>query len=156
VLAAYRGWRLTSQPTASIEAALREPVDGAEATRCIKGRCIVVEGIQIRTAVREHRCLMVVRGEVDLNTCRNITAIGRLSLTVDAVTSLTIDMSGVEFIDSTGLGALIDLRTYAHGMAKELCLLNPHERVIKIIDITGLAGVFHVETYGRARLRVVD
>ncbi|MGZ6266911.1 MAG: STAS domain-containing protein, partial [Candidatus Limnocylindrales bacterium] len=69
---------------------------------------------------------------------------------IDLVSSghynLVVDMEGVEFLDSTGLGVLVGglKRVRAHGGA--LRLVCTQERILKVFRITGLTKVFPIHS----------
>ncbi|MFZ7132999.1 MAG: STAS domain-containing protein [Eubacteriales bacterium] len=55
---------------------------------------------------------------------------------------ILVDMENLEYIDSTGLGALIHFRGRYNGISIELINLKPN--VKKLFDITGLTKIFIV------------
>ena len=57
---------------------------------------------------------------------------------------LVIDLGGVEFLDSTGLGVLVAGLNRAREVGGSLSLVCPQERVLKLFRITGLDEVFTV------------
>jgi anti-sigma B factor antagonist len=87
---------------------------------------------------------VVVRGEIDLATQAEFRAV-LSDLVVSGQVNLTIDLSGVDFIDSTGLGALIGARRRVHAFNGSLCLREPSEQVMKVFAVTGLNRVFDIQ-----------
>ncbi|MGZ4665898.1 MAG: STAS domain-containing protein [Frankiaceae bacterium] len=89
--------------------------------------------------------VVVVGGEIDVYTAPKL----REQL-IDLVSSghynLVVDMEGVEFLDSTGLGVLVGglKRVRAHGGA--LRLVCTQERILKVFRITGLTKVFPIHS----------
>jgi anti-anti-sigma factor len=55
---------------------------------------------------------------------------------------LRLDLSEVEFMDSTGLGALITLRNTAHERGDEMELLTVSRAVQRVFALSGLEDVF--------------
>jgi anti-sigma B factor antagonist len=51
--------------------------------------------------------------------------------------AITVDMSGVEFMDSSGLGALLANRVAADGLGVGFGLVNPSRQVARVLEITG-------------------
>ena len=86
-----------------------------------------------------------VRGEVDLATAPDLQkqAIGVLA--DPTVSTLTLDLSDVTFIDSTGIGTLVQLRLTAEARDKKLVLARPSDRVQRVLAITALAGTFSID-----------
>jgi len=72
---------------------------------------------------------------------------GRLvqALLVGGATQLVLNLEGVSYIDSAGLGAMVEAFTVARHNAVNLKLLNPTERTRHLLEITGLAQI--VETF---------
>ena len=56
-----------------------------------------------------------------------------------------IDLGGVDFIDSTGLGALVGLLREARDRGGDVRLLHPTRQVRRIFQITGLERLFPIE-----------
>lgn len=59
-------------------------------------------------------------------------------------TIVTIDMTGVTFLDSTGLGALVSALRQAHDNGGDIRITNVASNVRKVFDITGLSKVFEL------------
>ena len=57
---------------------------------------------------------------------------------------LVLDLSGVENIDSGGLGALVMLQMWAHQGGGELKLCTPTRRVRKLFELTNLHSIFEL------------
>jgi anti-sigma B factor antagonist len=87
--------------------------------------------------------IVAVSGEVDVYSAPalkdNIT-----ELLQSGVTTLIVDLSGVAFLDSTGLGALVEARAATSDAGGSLPLVCSQERILKLFTITGLDGVFTI------------
>jgi anti-sigma B factor antagonist len=57
---------------------------------------------------------------------------------------LVVDLLGVEFIESTGLGALIGGRRRARALDGSLSLVCAESSVLKVFRVTGLDRVFEI------------
>jgi anti-sigma B factor antagonist len=84
-------------------------------------------------------------GEIDVATCHDVRSLGVLSVQAAGITEVIIDMTGVTFIDSTGLGALIAVRNAARAADVTLRLRGITAGAAKLLKITGLDSVFEVE-----------
>jgi anti-anti-sigma factor len=98
-----------------------------------------VERPELAVTVRQQPTEAVVSlvGEIDLST------VGKLSGTVGAVLAeapprVVLDMSGVTFCDSQGLGTLVVLSSKATMAQSCLVLVNVGEFLLRVLDITGL------------------
>jgi anti-sigma B factor antagonist len=87
--------------------------------------------------------IVAVSGEVDVYSAPalkdNIT-----ELLQSGVNTLIVDLSGVAFLDSTGLGALVEARAATSDAGGSLPLVCSQERILKLFTITGLDGVFTI------------
>jgi anti-sigma B factor antagonist len=91
-------------------------------------------------AVGDHTVLEV-GGEVDVYTAPRLRE--RLIELVDAgAKHVVIDLSRVEFLDSTGLGVLVGALKRLRAADGSLGLVCAHERLLKIFRITALDRVF--------------
>jgi stage II sporulation protein AA (anti-sigma F factor antagonist) len=81
-------------------------------------------------------------GEVDLDRADDV----RDSLAAAAAETgchyLRVNVSGLDFIDSYGLGALVSARNSAAAKGVTLTLEKPSPPVRKAIEVTGLGDVF--------------
>jgi anti-sigma B factor antagonist len=57
---------------------------------------------------------------------------------------LVIDLSGVETIDSAGLGELVGMLNHARDNGANLCLVAPNKRVYTLLRITNLTSLFEI------------
>ncbi|GAA2374291.1 STAS domain-containing protein [Dactylosporangium salmoneum] len=59
-------------------------------------------------------------------------------------TPLVVDLTAVQFIDSTGLGVLVSVFKRLAGRGQALTLVSPHERLLRIFRLTALDRVFTI------------
>jgi anti-sigma B factor antagonist len=87
--------------------------------------------------------VLVVRGEVDLATAPDLRE-KLLSLADEGARVVVVDLSGVSFMDSSALGALVSAMTRfrANGGGLRLVVTAPH--ISKVLEITGLSDVFPI------------
>ncbi len=84
-----------------------------------------------------------VHGEVDVYTAPAVRE--RIQSLLDATSAhLVVDLTGIDFIDSTGLGVLVSGQNRARELGGELSLVCTAERVLKLFRITGLDTVFPI------------
>jgi anti-sigma B factor antagonist len=87
--------------------------------------------------------VVAVSGEVDVYSAPalkdNLT-----KLLQSGVSTVIVDLSGVAFLDSTGLGALVEARAATSEAGGSLPLICSQERILKLFTITGLDGVFAI------------
>ncbi|WP_157749283.1 STAS domain-containing protein [Jatrophihabitans sp. GAS493] len=88
------------------------------------------------------RFTLQVAGELDLAARDGLVTEGQRALTDPACTELVLDMAGVTFIDSSGVGGLVELRTAAIERDQQVTIVNPSSRVHRLLELTGLGSVF--------------
>jgi anti-sigma B factor antagonist len=97
--------------------------------------------LTISTREAGGRTVVSVAGEIDVYTAPRLRE--EITELVAAGTyDLVIDMSGVEFLDSTGLGVLVGGLKKVRAHEGSLQLVCNQDRLLKIFRITGLAKVF--------------
>ena len=66
-------------------------------------------------------------------------------LTDDAVESLEVDLSQVEYLDSSALGMLLMLRERMQTANKKLALVKPSATVAQILKIANFSKLFDIQ-----------
>src|SRR5512133_2873411 len=74
-----------------------------------------------------------LRGEHDLSTVDVLS-----EALASATTDLTIDLSGVDFMDSTTLMAILQAASSADAQGKAVALRNPSPSARRLLDVCGL------------------
>ncbi len=87
--------------------------------------------------------ILGVSGEVDVATAPSMRE-QLIALITAGDTRLIVDLSPVDFLDSTGLGVLVGALKRIRLAEGELSLVVPQERIAKLFDITGLSQVFTI------------
>ncbi len=89
--------------------------------------------------------LLVASGEIDMATVREVRDVALDSLKSTGCAALTIDLHGVTFVDSTGVGALVAIQNVAHQMGQKLTMFRPSARLMQVLKIAGLDTIFTIE-----------
>jgi anti-sigma B factor antagonist len=88
--------------------------------------------------------VIAVTGEIDLHTSPRLRDTLLSHLTNDA-RDLTVDLSEVTFIDSTGLSVLIAALRRARSLGGDLRLRSPSRQTYKVLELTKLTEVFAID-----------
>jgi anti-sigma B factor antagonist len=86
---------------------------------------------------------MAIAGEIDLYTAPRLQA-EFTRLLENGPARIVIDMSGVEFCDSTGMNVLLSALKRMRERGGQLEVAAPRPAVRKILQVTGLDSVFTV------------
>jgi stage II sporulation protein AA (anti-sigma F factor antagonist) len=63
-----------------------------------------------------------------------------------------LDLSGLDFMDSSGLGLVMGRYALMNKMGGTLCVRDPNERVLKIFKLAGLERIVRIE-YGKEKVK---
>jgi len=97
------------------------------------------ERMQLRTEVVDIAgwCVVSVFGEVDVATAPELKE--RLTgLVGEGRVKLVLDLSGVDFLDSTGLGMIVSALKRARTHGGDLRIVCTESRITRLFEITGL------------------
>lgn len=87
---------------------------------------------------------MTASGEIDLYTAPRLHSELAAVVKEGGPARVVVDMSGVEFCDSTGMNVLLSCLRQARERGGELELAAPRPAVRKILQVTGLDAVFTI------------
>ncbi|MFG1953835.1 STAS domain-containing protein [Micromonospora sp. NPDC048830] len=90
---------------------------------------------------------LVLAGELDLATVETLYDSVTQTITAGRPGRLVVDLAGVTFCDSTGIGALLDARTAANSSGVAFQATNPRGVTRRTMQVI---GVFEVLTAGTA------
>ncbi|WP_184754555.1 STAS domain-containing protein [Streptosporangium album] len=114
--------------------------------------------MELKVSTRSHagHTVMTIVGEIDLYTAPGLQSeFARLLLETPA-TYVVIDMSKVEFCDSTGMNVLLSALKRLKERGGTLELVAPRPAVRKILQVTGLDSVFTVHEAMPGKLLTAD
>jgi len=87
--------------------------------------------------------VLSVRGEVDVYTAPRLRE-KLVELVSQGRHQIVIDLEGVDFLDSTGLGVLVGGLKRLRSHSGDLDLVCTQHRILKVFEITGLTKVFAI------------
>lgn len=100
--------------------------------------------LKVTTRPQGDHIVVSVQGEIDLYTVPRLRSELAAALGGAGPVRLVVDLSGVEFCDSTGVNALLAAHRQAREAGGDLELQAPRPGVRKILQVTGLETVFTV------------
>ena len=81
----------------------------------------------------DHHSAVWVRNEIDSRISELRPRVARM------------DLSGIEFMDSSGLGLIMGRYSKMKSFGGELSLIDPNERLLKIFRLAGLEKIVKIE-----------
>jgi len=129
----------------SLEDGTIEPVEHARSgpATSSKGGRGMEDLFEVSVSREGGTCIVTAVGEVDVSTAPELRQRLR-EQPEDAI--VVVDLSDVTFLDSTGLGVLVAAlkRVRESDSGGELRLVVSRPQVAKVLEVTGLTGVFSI------------
>ena len=99
--------------------------------------------LSVSQSTNTPQAIVTVSGVLDVYTAPTLRdALDRLI--AGGYPHLVIDLTGIEFVDSTGLGVLVGRLKHAKVQEGSIELVLTNERVLKVFTLTGLQSLFTI------------
>jgi anti-sigma B factor antagonist len=89
------------------------------------------------------RAVVDVKGEIDVYTAPKLRE-KLIELVSEGTYDVVVNLEGVDFLDSTGLGVLVGALKRVKAHDGSLSLVCTQDKILKIFKITGLTKVFPI------------
>lgn len=99
--------------------------------------------VSLHTQEDTTRC--VIRGEIDHHSARTIRTQIDEELLRRRPVRFVMDLSHVDFMDSSGLGLILGRFNKASEIGAEFLLMNPNAGVKRILDLAGIGRMIKIE-----------
>ena len=88
--------------------------------------------------------VVAVRGELDIEGAPELRTALSDAIEEHPGEHVVVDLEGVDFIDSAGLGVLLGGLERARGAGGDLTLVATGQAVVRVLELTGLTRVFEI------------
>ena len=86
--------------------------------------------------------VVTIRGDLDLGAAA--TLVGAIDeIFAESPSSVTLDLAGITFLDSSGLGALLTLHARCQSAGIAFSAINPPAQVCRVLELTNLTEMFN-------------
>lgn len=99
--------------------------------------------LEVESEQRGDATVLSLRGEIDVYTAPRLRQT-IVDLVDGGAIRLVVDMERVDFLDSTGLGVLVEGLKRVKNRNGSLSLVATQDKILKIFDITGLNKAFPI------------
>ena len=95
---------------------------------------------------REENGVMIIalRGVIKLGESSSLFSNYLEGILSEGVSSVLLDMSEIDYVDSTGLGELVGYLQRFSDQGGQLALLRPQTRILNLLKLTRLDEVFRI------------
>lgn len=100
--------------------------------------------MQASVSINNDEALVKLSGRFDFNAHRDFRAAYEPLMDSTPVRGVTIDLGGVDYMDSSALGMLLMVRDKAGAASKKLTLANAQSGVRQVLDIANFGKLFHI------------
>jgi len=110
--------------------------------------------MDLSTRESDGQVVVALRGQLDMSEAASVAA--ALAAVAASEPQIIVDLAALEFIDSSGVAALVRGRNLARRAGGELLLAAPQQQVLRVLTLTRLIDVFPLhatvdEAAGRSR-----
>lgn len=100
--------------------------------------------LRIDSSAQDSRATIIAAGEVDLATVAQLST--AIADTIQAgATTLTVNLDGVTYLDSTGLGALVGAFKRLTAIGGTLTIRCAQPRLLRLFTVTGLTRLLTID-----------
>lgn len=104
-----------------------------------------MSSLTLTTRRESDRAILTVAGDLDLATVPQLREAALAALGSADCRTLVLDLDGLTFLDSTGLGCCIELRNRAEEMDLRFELVRVPPSAARTIAISGLSALFELD-----------
>jgi anti-sigma B factor antagonist len=101
-----------------------------------------IRTLEITIRVVERATIVDLQGSIDLGN--SLVLRTKLFETLPATSRIALNMSGVVYVDSSGIATLIEVLKKARDSKKDFILFGLASRVYDVLKLTNLDGVFQI------------
>ena len=101
------------------------------------------EGLVVSVDRAMTEAVVSLKGAIDMSTVSQMKSAVE-GILVDAPPRVVLDLAGVTFCDSQGLGTLVSLSQKARMVQSVLVLTNVGDFLQRVLDVTGLRPALHI------------
>lgn len=102
--------------------------------------------MKIEKRQQDNVTVVVIKGVIKLGESARLFSDYLNGLVEGDTGSVLIDMTEIDYVDSTGLGELVGYLQRFEGQGRRLALLRPQTRILNLLKLTHLDEIFLIFT----------
>ncbi|MBC3797195.1 STAS domain-containing protein [Acetobacterium tundrae] len=91
----------------------------------------------------EQATMISIKGEIDIYSIGKFRELIEKKIATQAP-QIILDCTELSYMDSTGMGVLIELRNKAKEMGQKIIMMNPRPNIKKLLNITGVDKIIDI------------
>lgn len=99
--------------------------------------------MEIKSKICGNVLICYVEGEIDHHTTDEFRNHIDYNMENNPLKHLVLDMSRLEFMDSSGIGALIGRYKKVSSLGGKMVIVNENKQVAKVFEISGIYDIIH-------------
>jgi anti-sigma B factor antagonist len=103
------------------------------------------EGFSAKVVGFNGDSVVVLSGELDMATAPELTGV-LVTIIEDGPQEVVLDLSGLSFIDSSGIAALVDSQQRLSEQKRRLSIHGAQPGAVRVFEIAGLVDFLHVQS----------
>lgn len=103
------------------------------------------DNVELTRRDEDDAVVIAVQGDLDIATADQLFRKGQHLLAERPSRTLILDLADLQFLDSSGIGTLVELRNVAAENSSRLQLRHPTDRTRRLLEITALNAVFDIQ-----------
>ena len=97
--------------------------------------------MEIKSKIYRNVLICYVKGELDHHTAEEFKNYIDYTIENNPVKSLVLDLSGLEFMDSSGIGVLIGRYKKVSSLEGKVSMVKESRQVSKILEVSGIYDI---------------
>lgn len=98
----------------------------------------------MNTTISGNVLIASIDGDLDHYTSNEIRKRIDSELKKNPINLLIIDLSSLDFMDSSGIGLILGRYKLISSLGGKLCIIKPNENILKIINMSGLHKILSI------------
>ena len=109
---------------------------------------ILKKGCGFDLDIRDGCMTVLLYGEIDHHSAVSVRSAIDAKIYELRPSSVVLDLSKIDFMDSSGLGLIMGRYALVQKMGGDFCISRPSERVMKIFSLSGLGKIIKIKNDG--------
>jgi anti-anti-sigma factor len=100
--------------------------------------------MEVNIVTEQNNVQIRLKGRFDFSAHREFRTASDNALEIKGIHKISVDLSGVDYLDSSALGMLLILRDKAQATNKNIELTNARQSVAQVLEIANFKNLFTI------------